>query len=93
MYQFYYADINQQYESGVFADDINNYFKITAVRPTVWEEHCLECSAPLCYQNCLHYAARSDGRCKRFEIAFCLFRTIRLVVGRGYILNFGNGRI
>ena len=40
---------------------------ITAVRPTMWEEHCLECAAPLCFKQCVHYAERSDGRCKRFE--------------------------
>ena len=88
MYQFYYADINQQYESGVFADDINNYFKITAVRPTMWEEHCLECSAPLCYQNCLHYAARSDGRCKRFENSFLPFQNDKACCGQGVHIKF-----
>ena len=88
MYQFYYADINQQYESGVFGDDINNYFKITAVRPTMWEEHCLECSAPLCYQNCLHYAARSDGRCKRFENSFLPFQNDKACCGQGVHIKF-----
>lgn len=88
MYQFYYSDINQQYESGVFSDDINNYFKITAVRPTMWEEHCLECSAPLCYQNCLHYEARSDGRCKRFENSFLPFQNDKACCRQGVHIKF-----
>lgn len=88
MYQFYYADINQQYEPGIFTDDINNYFEITAVRPTMWEEHCLECSAPLCYQNCLHYAARSDGRCKRFENSFLTFQNDKACCGQGVHIIF-----
>ena len=88
MYQFYYADINQQYKSGVFADDINNYFKITAVRPTMWEEHCLECSAPLCYQNCLHYEARKDGRCKRFANSFLTFQDDKACCKQGAHIKF-----
>lgn len=88
MYQFYYADINQQYKSGVFDDDINNYFKITAVRPTMWEEHCLECSAPLCYQNCLHYEARKDGRCKRFANSFLTFQNDKACCKQGAHIKF-----
>lgn len=88
MYQFYYADISQRYEPGVFDDDINNHFKITAVRPTMWEEHCLECSAPLCYQNCLHYVARGDGRCKRFANSFLTFQNDKACCGQGVHIKF-----
>jgi FkbH-like protein len=65
MYQFYYAesapDIIADYQL-----KIQDVFQIEAVRPTMWEEHCLECSAPACFSSCLHYLPRSDGRCKRF---------------------------
>ncbi len=88
MYQFYYADQDQQYKQGVFNDDISNHFKITAVRPAMWEEHCLECSAPLCYQNCLHYAARSDGRCKRFENSFLTFQSAKACCRQGVHIKF-----
>lgn len=67
MYQFYYADPTGQKPIPDFQFNIRDRFRITAVRPTMWEEHCLECAAPLCFGNCLHYEARSDGRCKRFE--------------------------
>jgi FkbH-like protein len=31
-----------------------------------WEDHCLECSAPLCYSSCSMFVARPDKRCARF---------------------------
>ena len=73
MYQFYYADPAGQKPVPNFQLNIRDRFRITAVRPTMWEEHCLECAAPLCFGNCLHYKARSDGRCKRFENGLLAF--------------------
>lgn len=31
-----------------------------------WEDHCLECAAPLCFSSCTLYIARPDKRCARF---------------------------
>jgi FkbH-like protein len=31
-----------------------------------WEDHCLECSAPLCFSSCSLHVARPDKRCARF---------------------------
>lgn len=73
MYQFYYADPTGQTPIPEFQLNIRDRFHITAIRPTMWEEHCLECAAPLCFGNCLHYEARSDGRCKRFENGLLTF--------------------
>lgn len=73
MYQFYYADMSQPLKKSIYKDDIRRHFNIRSIRPAMWEEHCLECSAPLCYHNCLHYMPRSDGRCKRFENGFVAF--------------------
>lgn len=67
MYQFYYAEILNNQQKATYSKNITEYFNITAVRPTMWEEHCLECSAPLCFEDCLNYSARVDGRCKRFD--------------------------
>ncbi len=88
MYQFYYADQKQKYHQGVYMDDITNHFKITKIRPTMWEEHCLECSAPFCYKNCLHYVARNDGRCKRFENGFRVFQDKKACCGQGVHIKF-----
>ena len=73
MYQFYYADPAGQTPIPDFKLNTRDRFRIVAVRPTMWEEHCLECAAPLCFGNCLHYEARSDGRCKRFENGLMTF--------------------
>lgn len=88
MYQFYYADQKQTYRQNACVDHIQNHFEITAIRPTMWEEHCLECSAPLCYHNCLHYVARSDGRCKRFENGFWTFQSNKACCGQGVHIKF-----
>lgn len=66
MYQFYYAE-NKKGSNPVYKKKMSDYFNITSIRPTMWEEHCLECSAPLCFEDCLNYSARVDGRCKRFD--------------------------
>ncbi len=39
-----------------------------AVRSTFllhWEDHCLECAAPLCYSSCQLYVPRGDKKCAR----------------------------
>lgn len=41
-------------------------YLITHLRKTIWEEHCLECSPPSCFNTCVYFDQRSDGRCKRF---------------------------
>lgn len=65
MYQFYYADQTGK-RKAVYKKHLCDVFEVTAIRPTMWEEHCLECSAPACFQSCPHYLARNDGRCRRF---------------------------
>ena len=32
-----------------------------------WQEHCLECAVPQCYQVCPLYVRRRDGNCSRFR--------------------------
>lgn len=87
MYQFYYAK-NEEYVRGKCNDNISKHFNITAIRPSMWEEHCLECSAPLCFQNCVHYEARSDGRCKRFSNGLLTFEDSRACCGQGAHVTF-----
>lgn len=65
MYQFYYA-ASRKTAVPRYEKSIENEYCITAIRPTMWEEHCLECAAPQCFGNCPYYQARADGRCKRF---------------------------
>ena len=33
----------------------------------LWEEHCLECAPPYCYNNCSLYKPREDSKCVRLQ--------------------------
>lgn len=88
MYQFYYAGKAQVYDRKECKLNIRDRFKITAVRPAMWEEHCLECSAPACFESCVHYQARSDGRCKRFENGLLTFADKKACCGQGVHVKF-----
>lgn len=88
MYQFYYADKAQGYDRRECKLNIRDRFGITAVRPAMWEEHCLECSAPACFESCVHYQARSDGRCKRFENGLLTFADEKACCGQGVHVKF-----
>jgi FkbH-like protein len=88
MYQFYYADKAKSIDRKPCQQNIRDHFRIDAVRPTMWEEHCLECAAPTCFDSCVHYQSRSDGRCKRFENGLMTFQDDRACCGQGVHLKF-----
>lgn len=49
---------------------INNYrskYVVEGIVPILWDEHCVECAMPLCYENCAKFKARRDSRCMRFD--------------------------
>ena len=87
MYQFYYSD-NREYQHAELKQKISDHFNVDRVRPTMWEEHCLECSAPVCFGNCAHYAARRDGRCMRFDNGIRTFEKASACCGQGARLKF-----
>lgn len=88
MYQFYYADKSRIWDRKECKENIRDRFQITAVRPAMWEEHCLECSAPACFESCVHYQARSDGRCKRFANGLLTFTDEKACCGQGVHVRF-----
>ena len=88
MYQFYYADKGKTFLRKPCKLNIRDRFQITAVRPSMWEEHCLECSAPACFESCVHYQARSDGRCKRFQNGLLTFPEEKACCGQGVHVKF-----
>jgi len=88
MYQFYYADPAVTYIRKECKENIRDRFRITAIRPAMWEEHCLECSAPECFASCAHYQERSDGRCKRFYNGLQTFHDKRACCGQGAHVKF-----
>lgn len=88
MYQFYYADKSRTWARKSCKENIRDRFRITAVRPAMWEEHCLECSAPACFESCVHYLSRSDGRCKRFDNGLLTFADEKACCGQGAHVKF-----
>jgi len=48
----------------------------------VWGEHCVECSAPACYETCDLYESRPDTRCRRFQ--FGIYKNRNFPSARGY---------
>ncbi len=88
MYQFYYAEKSAGFQIPAFQHNIRSRFRITAVRPAMWEEHCLECAAPTCFGSCVHYQARRDGRCKRFENGLLTYPQNKGCCGQGVRVKF-----
>lgn len=88
MYQFYYADGSKIQNYPVYHQDLKTEYKIEAVRPTMWEEHCLECSAPACFSSCTHYIPRSDGRCMRFVNGLFVYENEKGCCGQGVRVKF-----
>ena len=87
MYQVYYSD-TREYQHAELTQKISDHFNVDRVRPTMWEEHCLECSAPVCFGDCAHYAARRDGRCMRFDNGIRTFEKASACCGQGARLKF-----
>lgn len=88
MYQFYYADKSRVWDRKSCKENIRDWFQITAIRPTMWEEHCLECAAPTCFESCVHYQPRSDGRCKRFDNGLLTFDDEKACCAQGIHVKF-----
>lgn len=45
----------------------NNILRDNLIIPSMWCEHCVECSAPECYKTCKIYKKRKDGACVRIN--------------------------
>lgn len=86
MYQYYYSI--EKNEKLNITKSIEDYFNIEKVRVTMWEEHCLECAAPLCYETCLNYVARQDGRCKLFKDSIAQSENEKGLLGRCARIKF-----
>lgn len=48
-----------------------------------WEEHCVECSPPYCYNNCENYLCRIDKKCIRIKDGIQVVRDIEGPLGYG----------
>jgi len=54
----------------------------------MWEEHCIECSAPDCYNSCTLFVEREDGRCARFVNGIMPIRKTNGGDGFSVCINF-----
>lgn len=72
--------------SPLFAKDT----QVTAEKLTLcsWEEHCVECSPPYCYNNCKMYQKRVDGRCVRMLHGIQMVESIDGPLGYGIKCEF-----
>ena len=80
MYQYYYSNEHNEKLNTKYA--VGDKFNVEKVRVTMWEEHCLECSAPLCYETCLNYEKRQDGRCRLFKDSIAQYESTDALLGK-----------
>ena len=66
MYQSSWNKNKSEFGKKNIFDVIKNKQKIAFKAPIFWEEHCVECAVPSCYNYCLKYVRRSDEKCARF---------------------------
>jgi len=62
--------------------------KIERIVPTIWEEHCLECSPPECYKSCEKFLKREDGACIRVNNGISVDETISGTYGYAAKISF-----
>ena len=68
MYQLQWAAKSTNHKGAIFKERNTclNRREVADTLELIWEEHCVECAAPTCYQNCTLYVQRKDGDCARF---------------------------
>lgn len=70
MFEFEYSTPSTQTNSEGHLNLPENWVateEIDVARPTWWGEHCVECSEPLCFETCVNFERRADGKCRRFK--------------------------
>lgn len=68
MFDYVYESTQEKFHTEVIKQSFVNCIQkenIVSMMPLIWSEHCLECSAPLCYKTCSQFEANRYGRCKR----------------------------
>lgn len=62
--------------------------QVKAASALIWEEHCVECSAPACFTSCQLYENRGDGNCRRFSYGIYPNRGFSGLLGYGADIRF-----
>ena len=73
MFQNYYSTETMEDLGYTAAASMRLPVEVIKTRVAVWEEHCLECSAPQCYGTCPNFLLRQDGRCRLFHNSILQF--------------------
>lgn len=55
---------------------------------SMWEEHCIECAVPTCYETCAHFQAREDKKCLRLTYGFAKNESFRGLYPYGFDCQF-----
>ena len=86
MYDITIGKTTNENGSSLFSEDTQIYVeKLTLCS---WEEHCVECSPPYCYNNCKMYQKRVDGCCVRMQYAIQMVEGIDGPLGYGIKCEF-----
>lgn len=86
MYDITIGKTTNENGSSLFSEDTQIYVeKLTLCS---WEEHCVECSPPYCYNNCKMYQKRIDGCCVRMQHAIQMVEGIDGPLGYGIKCEF-----
>ena len=61
---------------------------VEAIALHMWEEHCVECAPPDCYQTCTLFEARADLKCARFQDGIVVNSDMPAIEGYGVEVFF-----
>lgn len=79
MFQSQFAEKSEYNHGGEIFQVPNFKWKkedIEYKRVMFWEEHCLECAPPDCYNTCIYFKERVDGLCRNSFFGLCPFNQI-----------------
>ena len=88
MYGFEFADKQKHHAFPQY--DTNRAVKpesISYIGPLVWQEHCVECAMPACYETCAHYKPRADGRCRLFKYGIERFENEYAILNQNVVID------
>ena len=86
-FEFYNPKINKEDFPAYNTEKCLDTRYIKKISPLFWQEHCVECAMPLCYETCEHYKRRSDGRCLLFYNGIEYVHNNKAILGRNAIIR------
>ena len=90
MFQYEWVDkkIYKRYNISNTIKHENHKLPIEYIRIAHWEEHCLECGAPECYETCLNYIRRFNSvLCRKLTFGYHENKKIRKKTNNLFIVD------